>query len=123
MQGWLLTLPYPPKTRSYLSLNLHYIKDGVSAYRDVPYWNEIALILAQFEGYNQTGILQGEVRGLDEFDLWFSQDDIGEIVGGDRRPFSIRPPHKKPKYGRGDHCSGLVRLLPDFCDLFFAHDS
>jgi hypothetical protein len=47
-------------------------------------------------------------------------DDISEIVGFDPQPGTTKAWRRTH---RGEHCSGLVRVVPDFSDVFFSHDS
>lgn len=120
---WERTRKYPEDIRNYLQSNQDYIRESVEAYREVKYWREIGLIMNQFdglvEGYEKKDSEQGKVT-MDAFDHWFMQsagdmDDISEMY-----PNAVQPKeHVEP----GAHCSGLIRLLPDYTDIFFSHDA
>jgi hypothetical protein len=124
MQDWEQPLIYPPKLAAYLAANLKHIRESVVAYQESAYWQSIGLIIAQFDGLVEGYHLAG--GKLNESDIWFLQcssdvEDISSIVGYDPQPGSNKA--RRRWIERGSHCSGLVQILPDFSDLFFAHDT
>lgn len=150
MQEWNRGEDYPPVTKDFLQKNLEFTRLSVEAYQDSKYWQTIGLILTQFDGFVQ-GYQQKYNKEhenyLTEFDLWFLQSegdmfDIAEIFPNDVQDGSVKPgptakdkqlfrgkkttnsrSKPKSKVTPGEHCSGLIRLLPDYSDVFFAHDS
>lgn len=113
---------YPPKVYNFINDNLIYVRQSVEAYQDVQYWQEIGLILAQFDGlmkgYNFT-MKDNETAQMNEFDHWFFQSagDMFDIA-------AMFPDDKAPaKEFKREHCSGLLRLTDDYRDIYFSHDA
>ena len=114
---------YPPKVYQFIYDNLVYVRQSVEAYQDVPYWQEIGLIMKQFDGlqmgYNYTMEQQGNTTAvMNEFDHWFFQSagDMFDIA-------AMFPDDVAPAKEFREHCTGLVRVTDDYSDLFFAHDA
>ena len=124
INGWERTRTYPEKIKDYLQQNQDYIRQSVEAYRESTYWVEIGLILKQFDGlvagYAQKDQELGLGTTMDAFDHWFLQsegdmDDISAFFPDDPQP--------KQKVLPGEHCSGLIRILDDYSDIYFSHDA
>lgn len=92
----------------FLQTNLNFIRSSIISFPDSIYWTKIGILFSQFEGMVE-GLSQAH-SNLSELDLWLlqSQGDLEDLT---ELPF------------KRDHCSGLVRLLDDFSDLFMSHDS
>jgi len=122
IQGWKRGGKYPTEIRSFLEANLRYTRESVASYSDDKFWQTVGLVMSQFDGLVE-GFHQKDGAGaqlMSEFDLWFIQSegdmfDISEIY-----PDAIQP---EQKVEPGAHCTGMIRLLPDYSDVFFSHDS
>lgn len=132
MNDWDLNLDLPPITKQFLEDNMKYVKHSSEAYVDSKFWNEIGLIYKQFEGMVEGYNLKApEGQKISELGLWFLQSegdffDIQEIYPNDVQEGKVHKNLKRSKYGKvtsGEHCSGLIKLLDDYSDLYFAHDS
>ena len=133
MNEWDRKKDYPPKTKSFLLQNIEFAKNSVEAYLDSTFWQTIGLILKQFEGLvagYQMKYPSGSDKYMSELDLWFIQSEgdiseVAEIYPDDKQDgvTSHSSNKRRNKVTPGEHCSGLIRLLPDYSDLFFAHDS
>ena len=114
---------YAPKEISnFMQENLNYVRQSVEAYVDDPYWNEIGLVLKQFDGlvagYNrkidETG---NETARMNEVDHWFFQS------AGDMFDLAEIYPDPLPAKEFREHCSGMVKLTKEYDDIFFSHDA
>jgi hypothetical protein len=113
---------YPPKVYAFINDNLKYVRESVEAYADVEYWQEIGLILSQFDGLRKGydfAMKDNNTAKMGEFDHWFFQSagdmfDIAAMFPGDIAP---------AEEFKREHCSGLIRLTDDYSDLYFAHDA
>ena len=123
IQEWERKGKYPIEIRNFLELNLKYTRESIEAYSDSPFWQTLSLIMNQFDGL-VSGYQMKEKDPLNptmtEFDLWFIQSegdmfDISEIY-----PNAVQ---QKEKVGPGAHCTGMIRLLPDYSDIYFSHDA
>ncbi|KAJ8714282.1 hypothetical protein PYW08_007902 [Mythimna loreyi] len=106
----------------FVDKNEAYMSEMVQNRPDDPYWYQVKLYYTQLEGlavgYN--------VATMDPYQ-WLSTRDIiwinmlGDL---DEIAFSVSMPKTGPD-GRlfGDHCTGLVKLLPDLSNLYFAHST
>jgi hypothetical protein len=124
MMEWDRPQVYPTKLSDYLQANLRHIRESILAYQESAYWRSIGLLIAQFDGLVEGYHLAGGL--LTAFDIWFLQcasdaEDVSSVVGYDPQPGSRKT--RRRWIERGSHCSGLIRILPDFSDLFFAHDT
>ena len=109
---------YPPKVKSFMQANLRYARLSVEAYPDEPYWNEIGLILTQFDGLVAGyASVANETAVLEEFDLWFLQS------AGDMFDLAAIYKDDKPTQEFREHCTGLVRLTDNYDDIYFSHDA
>jgi len=112
---------YPPKVYNFISSNLAYVRESVKAYKEIPYWQEIGLIVNQFDGlqkgYNFT-MKDNATAQLNEFDQWFFQSagDMFDIA-------AMFPDDVEPAAEFREHCSGLIRLTDDYRDIYFSHDA
>ncbi|KAJ8723614.1 hypothetical protein PYW07_007594 [Mythimna separata] len=104
----------------FVDKNEAYMSEMVQSRPDDPYWYQVKLYYTQLEGlavgYN--------VATKDPYQ-WLSTRDIVWInmLGDlDEIAFSVSMPKTGPD-GRlfGDHCTGLVKLLPDLSNLYFSH--
>jgi hypothetical protein len=110
---------FPPSWRSWLALNMEYMRREVAANPSDSFWRDIGFVLAQFDGL----VLgyQSAAPGLEqlrEVDLLVIQS-VGDIY--DLEAIWDVPRERGETYGM--ECSGLVRLAPDLSDVYFAHDS
>lgn len=113
---------YPPKVKAYMAESLEYIRESVEYYPESQYWNEIGLIMNQFDGLvagYQWASADNESAHMDEFDHWFFQSagdmfDIAPMFPDDVAPAAEF---------RNEHCSGLIRLTDDYRDIYFSHDA
>lgn len=126
---WDRTRKYPVKIREFLEKNLRYVRQSVESYPDEEYWRQIGLIMKQFDGLvSGYKTRDGGVETMDEFDHWFLQSegdmfDLTEIFPDEKQPGNNAPVKKHERLGPGNHCSGMIRLLPDYSDIYFSHDA
>ena len=111
---------YPKNWTDFMDKNRVYTEESVEAYLDVPYWREVGLILDQFhgliDGYNNAA---PDDQKLNETDFWFIQAEC-EIWDVEK---AIDVQSRKKQSESAEHCTGLIRLLDDYSDIFFAHDT
>lgn len=138
MQEWKMENGYPPALESFLWKNLNFSRSAAASYLDSEFWRTISLILKQFDGlvkgYQLAYPDQDSPNYMSELDLWFLQaagdiEDVLSVYPNDEQIDSGSNPgptlsrKRKEKVTPGEHCSGLIRLLPDYSDIFFAHDA
>jgi hypothetical protein len=111
---------YPKNWTDFMDANRIYTEESVQAYQDEPYWQEVGLILTQFhglvDGYNARAPAD---QKLNETDFWFIHAEC-EIWDVER---AIDVKSRKKHSEAADHCTGLIRLLDDYSDVFFAQDT
>ncbi len=93
---------------------------------DPRYWPAVKQILAQLDGlhagYNAAAAADKKLTLL-QF-LWLNLDgdleDLTVKIGGSGRPApSFDPPDDNDQLNL--HCSGLIRVLPGYSDIYFSH--
>lgn len=115
---------YPYDVFNYMDQNKRYTRQSIESYPDVKYWQEVGLVISQFDGllagYNFR--LQKEKKDedqhLNEFDMWFFQSagDMFDIA-------AMFPEKQKLAMEFREHCSGMVKITDDYKDVFFSHDA
>lgn len=134
MNEWDINKDLPPITKKFIEDNMNYVAHSCEAYVDSKFWNEIGLIYTQFEGMVEGYNIKAPAdQKISKLGLWFLQSegdffDIQEIYPNDHQEgsTSTRKSTGRGKSGKvtsGEHCSGLIKLLDDYSDLYFAHDS
>ncbi|KAI8784535.1 phospholipase B-like 2 [Biomphalaria glabrata] len=116
--------------KKFLEANLNWMKEQISAYGTREYfWHHINLYLLQAtglqDGYsNYPGVLNTDidVLGLYFFQVGGDMEDLGELFPSLSKVRSSVGQDNHWGFGRG-HCSALLRLLPDFSDLYVAQDT
>ncbi|XP_047512871.1 putative phospholipase B-like 2 [Pieris napi] len=104
----------------YVDINEHYIADMIHTHPNDPYWYHVKLYKIQLEGlaagYNQA--TSDSYQWLTTRDiLWINM--LGDL---DDLAFALTIPKNTPESLLfGEHCSGLVKLLPDNAELFTSH--
>ena len=132
INNWNMSEGYPEGLNTFLTTNMRYVEESVDAYVESDFWQGIGMIWLQFkglcEGYNlSNNVDPDEEKVLTPLDLWMMQSEgdlddllnIPELVATEING----PTRMMQKVTPGEHCSGLVRLLPDYSDIYFAHDS
>ncbi|XP_023944608.1 putative phospholipase B-like 2 isoform X2 [Bicyclus anynana] len=104
----------------FVDKNEDYIASMISIHPCDPYWHQMKLYYIQLEGlavgYNQATNDPYEWLTIRDF-IWLNM--LGEL---DELAFSLSMPRETPEgLLFGDHCSGLVKLLPDLTNLYIGH--
>lgn len=125
INGWNRSSDYPENIKNFMESNMQFIKESTEAYVDSSYWNKVSLIYEQFkglvEGYDLKNELSGFKQNMSKLDHWIlqSEGDLMDVV--EKYPDLTKA--KKVKTLPGDHCTGMIRILPDYSDLYFSHDA
>eukprot|EP00928_Gymnodinium_smaydae_P013326 TRINITY_DN14870_c0_g3_i2.p1 TRINITY_DN14870_c0_g3~~TRINITY_DN14870_c0_g3_i2.p1 ORF type:complete len:578 (+),score=72.87 TRINITY_DN14870_c0_g3_i2:112-1845(+) len=98
-----------------------------------PFWAHAGNLLAQLDGLiagYATAARQGVVPHLDEFTfkMLSASGDVGDIVPAvsehDRIDWmKLSREEAERLHSTRGHCSGLIKLTPDFSDIFMAHST
>ena len=111
---------YTKEWTDFMDANRIYTEQSVEAYSDELYWKQVGLIMKQFhglvDGYNSVA---PENEKLNETDFWFIQAEC-EIYDVEK---AIDVKSRKKHSEAAEHCTGLIRLLDDYSDVFFSHDT
>ncbi|CAG5125464.1 unnamed protein product [Candidula unifasciata] len=91
-----------------------------------PYWYHVQLYLLQMaglqDGYsNYPGVLNTniDVMGVYLWQVGGDLEDLNQLFPSEKKPLN----RKDPLFTGTGHCSALIRLLPDFSDLYVAQDT
>ncbi|XP_050664376.1 putative phospholipase B-like 2 isoform X1 [Leptidea sinapis] len=101
----------------YVDINQNYMKQMIEDNFNDPYWYQLKLFNIQLEGlsagYNQATAHAYQWLTIRDI-LWINM--LGDL---DDLAFALSMPKETPEgLLFGDHCSGLVKLLPDLSELF-----
>ncbi|CAL1540352.1 unnamed protein product [Lymnaea stagnalis] len=114
--------------KKFLEQNLDWMQQQINNAGNNPYWYHVKLFLLQAvglqDGYsNYPGVINMDidVLGLYFFQVGGDMEDLGEIFQSLSK-YRGPDPDDQWAHGRG-HCSALLRLLPDFSDLYVAQDT
>lgn len=124
---------YPKGYPEFVKAHMKYIRESIDAYPESPYWRAIGLINEQVRGVYEGYLAHPDHHFMSEMDHWCVQaeGDLGDFVkivnlqqihsdkSGPTRSLKTPPIPKE----LGDKCTGLVRLLDDYSDVYFAHDA
>jgi hypothetical protein len=114
--------------KTYLENNLEWMKQQITQFAagQSPYWYHVQLYLEQMaglqDGYsNYPGVLNTniDVLGVYLFQVGGDLEDLTELFPSESKPLNLSDPLS---LGSG-HCSALLRLLPDFSDLYVSQDT
>lgn len=109
---------FPEMWTTWLNDNMKWTRDQVEQNPNDAYWVDIGLILDQFDGHLQGyNAAAPEAEKLKECDMSVIQG-IGDI-------YDLVHYWTPGKYNElwSMECSGLVRLLPDYSDIYFGQDT
>ena len=116
-----LSASWPEQWAHWISDNIRYVRRMAENTAD-DYWKRMKLILAQvdgnLDGYNARALEKGHPTLL-EIDWWMLQsggdlDDLSEV-------FPVEELYRDPEFKL--KCTGLVKLAPNYTDLWFAQDT
>ena len=111
---------YSEEWKYFMDKNRNFTEESVFSYSDEIYWKQVGLILNQFnglfEGYNS---IASNLEKLSIRDFWFLQAEC-ELWDVER---ALKPIRRSIQSEAGDHCSGLIRILPDYSDIYVSHDT
>ncbi|KAK6190761.1 hypothetical protein SNE40_002555 [Patella caerulea] len=112
---------YCTRLQTFLQTNYKWVMEQIKQNPDSPYWHNVEMFYAQLmgleDGYLGTG--PGKVHyDLDVFGMYMLQ------IGGDLEDLesALHKPQQSRVLGSGS-CSALIKLLPDFSDLYVAQDT
>eukprot|EP00656_Telonema_subtile_P008417 TRINITY_DN1392_c0_g1_i1.p1 TRINITY_DN1392_c0_g1~~TRINITY_DN1392_c0_g1_i1.p1 ORF type:complete len:578 (-),score=100.78 TRINITY_DN1392_c0_g1_i1:111-1844(-) len=121
---------FPPLTQ-FLNDNDQYVREMVASNINDPFWRALGLVLAQFDGL-MAGYAQAapatEALSLFDFQMLNGVGDLFDLIPAVipklRRDFASMPaPELKQYTFEAGRCSGLIKVLGDYSDLFFSHAS
>lgn len=103
----------------FIDKNEKYITEMVSKHPDDPYWYHVKLYYIQIEG-----LAVGYNKATTDPYEWLTTRDIVWInmLGDlDELAFALSMPNSTDGILFSEHCTGLVKLLPDWSNLYFSH--
>lgn len=119
----------------FMKTNYRYIVQSIDAYPESDYWTHVSYIFEQIKGINE-GYNYAPSHGyMSPLDHWVlqSEGDLGDITRLLARrkesSSSAGPTQQLMAMDSGDpeslggHCTGLIRVLDDYSDIYFAHDA
>jgi hypothetical protein len=111
------SLPYPTQIVDFMNANIQFARDETSGAVD-DYWQRIGVIFELFnglaDGYNASNSTENPLTYMD---LWIHQANgaLGDLMA----KFGLAPLLDL----RRARCTGAVRLLPEFSDIFVTHNT
>ena len=117
-------VPYTPEWKYWMEKNMNFTFQSTDAYKDSKYWQDINLTLTQFDGLIEGYNLRRSERKIDNetmsrLDFWFLEAEC-ELYDVE---MALVPPEKVTSPSNGEDCTGLIRILPDYSDIYFAQDT
>jgi hypothetical protein len=121
----------PPSNKLYNFLDIQnkWVRLNINKNNSNFYWKTISLIMAQFdgliEGYNQYSDKKLSVFSFQMLNGVGDFLDLLPALDKHIRPNwdKMSPNEIKRKISLKNHCSGLIKILPDFSDIFIGHSS
>lgn len=117
--------PYSENWKYFMEKNMNYTFHSIEAYVDSSYWQDINFTITQFNGLVDGYKLRQEERGytnetMTPLDFWFLEAEC-ELYDIESALSQKRQKVNGPT--NGEDCTGLIRLLPDYSDIFFSQDT
>jgi hypothetical protein len=128
----------PENVRQYLKENNEWIRNETKENKD-EYWFNVNLIQEQYEGmvdgfnqkmkekFNHSQDLKEKLLSYEDFQVMNAFGDLFDIPSykSDKKIEYAKFSYKKIiKYiKRHTHCSSIIKLKPDYSDIFFAHNT
>eukprot|EP01029_Cantina_marsupialis_P023820 TRINITY_DN60013_c0_g1_i1.p1 TRINITY_DN60013_c0_g1~~TRINITY_DN60013_c0_g1_i1.p1 ORF type:complete len:1527 (-),score=489.88 TRINITY_DN60013_c0_g1_i1:695-5275(-) len=119
---------WPAGLVTWMRDNIAYVKKNVLEHKDEPYWQSIGIILNHFNGLRD-GANRHNDTPYSELDYWMLQsagdmDDLSTAYRYYKPTGEVEPRNRDNFWFEGHHhCTGMVRLLDDFSDVFFSQDT
>jgi hypothetical protein len=128
----------PENVKQYLKENNEWIRNKTKENKD-EYWYNVNLIQEQYEGmvdgfnkkikekFNHSQDLKEKLLSYEDFQVMNAFGDLFDIPSykSDKKIEYAKFSYKKIiKYiKRHTHCSSIIKLKPDYSDIFFAHNT
>jgi len=122
----------PKSTRAFLTENAQFIREmGIYHGATDPYWYHANLIHRQLEGlldgYNHMQTDDSKKLTLEDLNICNANGDLSELNYYNK---TLRPDFKTMKHHEisdhieeNSHCSALIKVAPDFSDVWFGHNT
>ncbi|KAL0234833.1 hypothetical protein PCE1_001869 [Barthelona sp. PCE] len=119
----------PGKILDFMHTQLRWIQDEIKANPESLYWKNIELVLKQFFGLVRGYNTQCEDYQALDFDTLFAIASAGELadlvpglIPSQRCEWYRFPQEVCLEEAVKHHCTAFIRLLPDYSDIFAAHN-
>ncbi|ELV10131.1 Phospholipase B-like 1 [Tupaia chinensis] len=118
--------PIMDKVRNFMMKQDEWARKNIKEYKNDPFWRHTGYVMTQMDGLYVGAMKRATVEGTKPMNLFQIQflNAVGDLL--DLIPsFSPTKNTSLKFYKRWDmgHCSALIKVLPGFENIFFAHSS
>ncbi|XP_014689697.2 phospholipase B-like 1 [Equus asinus] len=114
------------KVRDFMAKQDQWTRSKIKDYKDDPFWRHMGYVMAQLDGLYVGAMKRASLEGIKPMTMFQIQflNAVGDLL--DLIP-SLSPTqvYNLKFFKRWDmgHCSALIKVLPGFENIFFAHSS